>query len=57
MQKKLDKLKSKIIDKSKKDYDKAANLIKKYGSEAFTYVLENDEKTLFKNFKFKCVLE
>ncbi len=57
MQKKLDKLKSKIIDKSKKDYDKAANLIKKYASEAFTYVLENDDKAFFKNFKFKCVLE
>ena len=55
--KKLDKLKNKIIDKSNKDYDKAANLIKRYGSVAFSYVLKNDDKTFFKNFKFKCVLE
>ena len=57
IQKKLDKLKNKIIDKSNKDYDKAANLIKRYGSVAFSYVLKNDDKTFFKNFKFKCVLE
>ena len=57
IQKKLDKLKNKIIDKSNKDYDKAANLIKKYGNVAFSYILENDAKTFFKNFKFKCVLE
>ena len=57
MQKKLDKLKNKIIDKSNKDYDKAANLIKRYGNVAFGYVLKNDEETFFKNFKFKCVLE
>ena len=57
MKKKLDKLKNKIIDKSNKDYDKAANLIKKYGNVAFSYILENDAKTFFKNFKFKCVLE
>ena len=40
-----------------KDYDKAANLIKRYGGVAFNYVLKNDDKTFFKNFKFKCVLE
>ena len=57
IQKKLDKLKNKIIDKSNKDYNKAANLIKRYGSVAFSYVLKNDDKTFFKNFKFKCVLE
>ena len=57
IQKNLDKLKNKIIDKSNKDYDKAANLIKKYGNVAFSYILENDAKTFFKNFKFKCVLE
>ena len=57
IQKKLDKLKNKIIDKSNKDYDKAANLIKKYGNVAFSYVLKNDDETFFKNFKFKCVLE
>jgi len=57
IQKKLDKLKNKIIDKSNKDYDKAANLIKRYGSVAFSYVLKNDDKTFIKNYKFKCVLE
>ena len=57
IQKKLDKLKNKIIDKSNKNYDKAANLIKRYGSVAFSYVLKNDDKAFFKNFKFKCVLE
>jgi hypothetical protein len=58
IEKKLDKLKNKIIDKSNKDYDKAANLIKRYGSVAFDYVLKNnDDKTFFKNFKFNCVLE
>ena len=57
IQKKLDKLKNKIIDKSNKDYDKAANLIKRYGSVAFSYTLKNDSETFFKNFKFKCVLE
>ena len=57
IQKKLDKLKNKIIDKSNEDYDKAANLIKRYGNVAFGYVLKNDEETFFKNFKFKCVLE
>ena len=57
MQKKLSKLKKKIIDKSSTDQDKAANLIKRYGNVAFGYVLKNDEETFFKNFKFKCVLE
>ncbi len=57
MQKKLDKLKNKIIDKSNKDYDKAANLIKKYGSITFSYILKNDDETFFKNFKLKCVLK
>ena len=33
------------------------NLIKKYGSVAFSYVLKNANKTFFKNFKFECVLE
>ena len=42
---------------SKSNYDKAANLIKRYGGVAFNYVLKNDDKTFFKNFKFKCVLE
>ena len=57
IQKKLDKLKYKIIDKSNKNHDRAANLIKKYGSVAFGYILKNAEETYFKNFKFKCVLE
>ena len=57
IQKKLNKIKKKIINKSNKDYDKAANLIKRYGSVAFSYVLKNDDKTYFKNFTFKCVLE
>ena len=57
IQKKLDKLKNKIIDKSNKDYDKTANLIKRYGSVAFSYVLKNDDKTFFKNYKYNCVLE
>ena len=57
MQKKLDKLKNKIINKSNKDFDKSANLIKRYGKIAFNYVLKNDDKTFFKNFKFECVLE
>ena len=57
IQKKLDKLKNKIIDISNKDYDKAANLIKRYGSVAFSYILKNDSETFFKNFKLKCVLE
>ena len=57
VQKKLNKIKKKIINKSNKDYDKTANLIKRYGSVAFNYVLKNDDKTFFKNFKFKCVLE
>ena len=56
-QKKLDKLKYKIIDKSNKNHDRAANLIKKYGSVSFNYILKNAEETFFKNFKFKCVLE
>jgi len=54
---KLNKLKNKIIKKSNKDFDKTANLIKKYGSVAFSYVLKNDDKTFFKNFKYKCILE
>ena len=57
IKKKLDKLKKKIIHKSNKDFDKAANLIQRYGRSAFNYVLENDDKTFFKNFKFNCVLE
>ena len=57
MQKKLSKLKKKIIDKSSKDHDKAANLIKRYGSIAFSYVLKNDDEAFLKNFKLKCVLE
>ena len=57
VQKKLNKIKKKIINKSNKDYDKTANLIKRYGSVAFNYVLKNDDKTFFKNFKFKCVLK
>ncbi len=57
VQKKLNKLKKKIIDKSNKDFDKTANLIKRYGSVAFSYVLKNDDETFFKNFKFNCVLE
>ena len=57
VQKKLNKLKKKIIDKSNKDFDKSANLIKRYGSVAFSYVLKNDNETFFKNFKFECVLE
>ena len=54
---KLNKLKNKIIKKSNKDFDKTANLIKKYGNVTFGYVLKNDDKTFFKNFRFKCVLE
>ena len=57
MQKKLSKLKKKIIDKSSTDQDKAANLIKRYGSIAFSYILKNDDETFFKNFKLKCVLK
>ena len=57
VQKKLNKLKKKIIDKSSKDFDKTANLIKRYGNVAFSYVLKNDNETFFKNFKFECVLE
>ena len=57
IEKKLDKLKNKIIDKSNKDYDKTANLIKRYGSIAFSYILKNDSETFFKNFKFECILE
>ena len=57
MQKKLNKLKKKIIDNSSTDHDKTANLIKRYGSVAFSYVLKNDDETFFKNFKLKCVLE
>ena len=53
----MDKLKKKIIKKSDKDFDEAANLIKKYGSVAFGYILKNDDETFFKNFKYKCVLE
>mgnify|MGYP001186961045 CR=1 FL=1 len=57
VKKKLDKLKNKIINKSNKHHVKAANLIKRYGSVAFSYVLKNDDKKFFKNFKLKCVLE
>ena len=57
IKKKLDKLKNKIIDKSNKHHVKAANLIKRYGSVAFSYVLKNDDKKFFKNFKLKCVLK
>ena len=47
----------KPLNKSNKDYDKTANLIKRYGSIAFSYILKNDSETFFKNFKFECVLE
>jgi len=57
IQKKLDKIKNQIINNSNKDYDKTANLIKRYGSVAFSYILKNDDETFFKNFKLKCVLE
>ena len=57
IQKKLDKIKKKIINESDKDYDKAAKLIKKYGGIAFGYVLKNDYKTFFKNYKLKCSLK
>ena len=57
VQKKLNKIKKKIINKSNKDYDKTANLIKRYGSIAFSYILKNDSETFFKNFKFECILE
>ena len=39
VQKKLNKIKKKIINKSNKDYDNTANLIKRYGSIAFSYIL------------------
>ena len=42
---------------SKSNYAKAANLIKRYGSVAFSYILKNDSETFFTNFKFECVLE
>ena len=57
IQKRLDKIKKKIINNSNKDYDKTANLIKRYGSIAFSYILKNDSETFYKNFKFECVLE
>jgi len=57
IKKKLDKLKKKIIKKSDKDFDETANLIKKYGSAAFSYILKNDDETFFRNFKYKCILE
>ena len=54
---KLDKLQVRIIAQSNKDYEKTANLIKKYGNLAFGYIVTNAEKTFFANIKFKCTLE
>ena len=55
--KRLDNLKKRISKKSIKNYDKVANLIKRYGNTAFSYILSNSEENFYKNFKLKCTLE